>query len=196
MTPPGVTSISAPPGGSVPGRTGMVAGPAHSWTRVLAAVTTYSPMAHTPDRGQSAPHRPPTALAGVSEGRQPWLGSGLSTANSAWPGSASQAIRPTRGRPSQPSTATGTRQPNVAPTPAAAPSPRPPSSGLASGPLTATANAVRADADRSTGLDSKEACDSWRASEPEAQRRAHMASFVVEEREGFYRGRELTIVQP
>jgi heme-degrading monooxygenase HmoA len=43
--------------------------------------------------------------------------------------------------------------------------------------------------------DSKEACDSWRASEPEAQRRAAMAPYVVEEREGFYRGRELTVPQ-
>ncbi|MFF0133780.1 hypothetical protein ACFYTG_50485 [Streptomyces mirabilis] len=44
--------------------------------------------------------------------------------------------------------------------------------------------------------DSKEACDSWRASEPEAQRRAAMAPYVAEEREYFYRGRELTIPQP
>ncbi|GAB2766181.1 hypothetical protein [Streptomyces bullii] len=41
--------------------------------------------------------------------------------------------------------------------------------------------------------DSEEACDSWRASEPEAQRRANMAPYVVEEQEGFYRGRELAI---
>jgi hypothetical protein len=41
--------------------------------------------------------------------------------------------------------------------------------------------------------ESKEACDAWRASEPEAQRRAGMAPYVVEEREGFYRGRELAI---
>ncbi|GHB70075.1 hypothetical protein GCM10010377_70990 [Streptomyces viridiviolaceus] len=41
--------------------------------------------------------------------------------------------------------------------------------------------------------DSEEACDSWRASESETQRRAAMASYVVEEREGFYRGRELAI---
>ncbi|RPE40707.1 hypothetical protein EDD90_3769 [Streptomyces sp. Ag109_O5-1] len=41
--------------------------------------------------------------------------------------------------------------------------------------------------------DSSEACDSWRASEPETQRRAAMAPYVVEEREGFYRGRELAI---
>ncbi|WP_369363185.1 hypothetical protein AB5L52_08560 [Streptomyces sp. CG4] len=41
--------------------------------------------------------------------------------------------------------------------------------------------------------DSKEACDSWRASESEAQRRTAMAPYVVEEGEGFYRGRELAI---
>ncbi|MFF3518823.1 hypothetical protein ACWEO4_46610 [Streptomyces sp. NPDC004393] len=41
--------------------------------------------------------------------------------------------------------------------------------------------------------DSQEACDSWRNSEPEARRRRAMAPYVVEEREGFYRGRELTI---
>ncbi|WP_369393055.1 hypothetical protein AB5J72_39935 [Streptomyces sp. CG1] len=43
--------------------------------------------------------------------------------------------------------------------------------------------------------DSQEACDSWRTSGPEAQRRAAMAPYVVEEREGFYRGRELAIAQ-
>ncbi|MEU9440943.1 hypothetical protein AB0D42_08475 [Streptomyces sp. NPDC048304] len=41
--------------------------------------------------------------------------------------------------------------------------------------------------------DSKESCDAWRASEPEEQRRAAMAPYVVEEREGFYRGRELAV---
>jgi heme-degrading monooxygenase HmoA len=41
--------------------------------------------------------------------------------------------------------------------------------------------------------ESKEACDSWRTSEPEAQRRAAMAPYVIEEREGFYHGRELAI---
>lgn len=46
--------------------------------------------------------------------------------------------------PSQPSTATRIRQPSTACAPAAAPSPMPPSSRLASGPLTAIANAVRA----------------------------------------------------
>ncbi|WP_367325508.1 antibiotic biosynthesis monooxygenase [Streptomyces sp. HUAS ZL42] len=40
---------------------------------------------------------------------------------------------------------------------------------------------------------SKEACDAWRSSESEAQRRAAMAPFVVEEQEGFYRGRELAV---
>lgn len=40
---------------------------------------------------------------------------------------------------------------------------------------------------------SREACDAWRASEAEAQRRAAMAPYVVEEREGFYRGRELAL---
>ncbi|WBO61836.1 antibiotic biosynthesis monooxygenase [Streptomyces camelliae] len=41
--------------------------------------------------------------------------------------------------------------------------------------------------------DSKEACDAWRASEAEAQRRAGMAPYVVEERESFCRGGELAI---
>ncbi|MBB5931219.1 antibiotic biosynthesis monooxygenase [Streptomyces echinatus] len=41
--------------------------------------------------------------------------------------------------------------------------------------------------------DSRDACDSWRSSEPEARRRAAMAPYVVEEREGFYRGRELSL---
>jgi heme-degrading monooxygenase HmoA len=40
---------------------------------------------------------------------------------------------------------------------------------------------------------SEETCDAWRASEPETQRRAAMAPYVVEEREGFYRGRELAV---
>ncbi len=39
--------------------------------------------------------------------------------------------------------------------------------------------------------DSKEACDSWRASDTEKRRREAMAPYVVDEREGFYRGREL-----
>ncbi|MET9079305.1 hypothetical protein [Streptomyces sp. NPDC004232] len=41
--------------------------------------------------------------------------------------------------------------------------------------------------------ESQETCDAWRTSEPETQRRAAMAPYVVEEREGFYRGRELAI---
>ena len=41
--------------------------------------------------------------------------------------------------------------------------------------------------------DSEEACDSWRTSESEAQRRTNMAAYVVEERKGFYRGRELSV---
>ena len=41
--------------------------------------------------------------------------------------------------------------------------------------------------------DSEEACDSWRASDAEARRREAMAPFVVEEREAFYRGRELIV---
>ncbi|MEV0690341.1 MULTISPECIES: hypothetical protein [unclassified Streptomyces] len=43
--------------------------------------------------------------------------------------------------------------------------------------------------------DSRETCDAWRSSEAEAQRRAAMAPYVAEEREGFYRGRELGIPQ-
>ncbi|GAA2367614.1 hypothetical protein [Nonomuraea africana] len=41
--------------------------------------------------------------------------------------------------------------------------------------------------------DTKEACDSWRTSEAETHRREAMAPYVVEEREGFYRGRELAV---
>ncbi|PZG22089.1 hypothetical protein [Nonomuraea aridisoli] len=41
--------------------------------------------------------------------------------------------------------------------------------------------------------DSKEDCDAWRTSEGEAHRREVMAPYVVEEREGFYRGRELAV---
>jgi heme-degrading monooxygenase HmoA len=40
---------------------------------------------------------------------------------------------------------------------------------------------------------SRESCDAWRASDAEARRREAMASYVVEEREAFYRGRELAI---
>ncbi|MFF9909322.1 antibiotic biosynthesis monooxygenase [Streptomyces sp. NPDC013457] len=39
--------------------------------------------------------------------------------------------------------------------------------------------------------DSKEACDAWRSSDAERQRRETMAPFVVEENEAFYRGGEL-----
>ncbi|MFJ9582415.1 hypothetical protein [Streptomyces acidicola] len=52
------------------------------------------------------------------------------------------------------------------------------------------------DGEEITGVsfwESKEACDTWRASEPETQRRAAMAPYVVEEWEGFYQGRELTV---
>ncbi|WP_028810555.1 putative quinol monooxygenase [Streptomyces flavidovirens] len=41
--------------------------------------------------------------------------------------------------------------------------------------------------------DSKQACDSWRASDAEQERREAMAPYVVEEREGYFRGRELVI---
>ncbi|MET9515170.1 antibiotic biosynthesis monooxygenase [Streptomyces sp. NPDC002994] len=41
--------------------------------------------------------------------------------------------------------------------------------------------------------DSRQACDSWRASDAEKRRRDAMAPYVVEEREGFYRGGELSL---
>jgi heme-degrading monooxygenase HmoA len=41
--------------------------------------------------------------------------------------------------------------------------------------------------------DTEEASDTWRATDAEGRRREAMAPFVVEEREAFYRGRELTI---
>jgi heme-degrading monooxygenase HmoA len=41
--------------------------------------------------------------------------------------------------------------------------------------------------------DSKESCDAWRASETEAGRRGAMSPYVIEERETFYRGRELAV---
>lgn len=41
--------------------------------------------------------------------------------------------------------------------------------------------------------DTKESCDSWRSSESEIRRREAMAPYVVEEREGFYRGGELAV---
>ena len=41
--------------------------------------------------------------------------------------------------------------------------------------------------------DTRESCDAYRASGAEARRRTAMAPYVVEERESFYRGRELAI---
>jgi heme-degrading monooxygenase HmoA len=41
--------------------------------------------------------------------------------------------------------------------------------------------------------DTRQACDSWRGSEAETRRREAMSPYVVEEREGFYLGRELGI---
>ena len=41
--------------------------------------------------------------------------------------------------------------------------------------------------------DSKESCQEWRASVAEARRREAMAPYVVDEREAFYRGRELVV---
>ncbi|MEU8436965.1 antibiotic biosynthesis monooxygenase [Streptomyces sp. 3211.6] len=41
--------------------------------------------------------------------------------------------------------------------------------------------------------DSRQACDAWRSSDAEKRRREVMAPYVVEEREGFYRGGELTL---
>ncbi|MCP3818760.1 hypothetical protein NLX86_11735 [Streptomyces sp. A3M-1-3] len=41
--------------------------------------------------------------------------------------------------------------------------------------------------------ESREACDAWRTSEAETRRRAAMAPYIAEEREGFYLGRELTL---
>ncbi|SFY34596.1 hypothetical protein OH786_18425 [Streptomyces atratus] len=38
-----------------------------------------------------------------------------------------------------------------------------------------------------------EACDSWRASAPETQRREAMTPYIVEEQECFYHGRELGV---
>ena len=41
--------------------------------------------------------------------------------------------------------------------------------------------------------DSKESCDRWRASEAEARRGQAMASYVQDESEAFYKGRELRV---
>ena len=40
---------------------------------------------------------------------------------------------------------------------------------------------------------SKESCEAWRASEPEARRREAMAPHILDEQEAFYRGRELIV---
>jgi heme-degrading monooxygenase HmoA len=40
---------------------------------------------------------------------------------------------------------------------------------------------------------SRQSCEAWRASGAEARRREAMASYVVGEREAFYRGRELVV---
>ncbi|MET9375193.1 antibiotic biosynthesis monooxygenase [Streptomyces sp. NPDC003035] len=40
---------------------------------------------------------------------------------------------------------------------------------------------------------SREACDAWRSSDAERERREAMAPYVVQESEGFYRGGELTL---
>jgi heme-degrading monooxygenase HmoA len=44
--------------------------------------------------------------------------------------------------------------------------------------------------------DSKESCDSWRASAEEGRRRAAMAPYVTDESEAFFRGRPLTLPEP
>jgi heme-degrading monooxygenase HmoA len=41
--------------------------------------------------------------------------------------------------------------------------------------------------------ESKESCEAWRRSQDEARRRGSMAPYVLEEREAFYRGRELRV---
>ena len=40
---------------------------------------------------------------------------------------------------------------------------------------------------------SKESCEAWRASEAAARRRTAMAPYIAEEKEAFYRGRELAV---
>ena len=40
---------------------------------------------------------------------------------------------------------------------------------------------------------SRQACDAWRASDAEARRRQAMATYVSDEQEAFYRGRELAV---
>ncbi|MFC9294825.1 antibiotic biosynthesis monooxygenase [Streptomyces sp. NPDC057011] len=41
--------------------------------------------------------------------------------------------------------------------------------------------------------DSRQACDAWRSSDAEKRRREVMGPYVVDERESFHRGRELTL---
>jgi heme-degrading monooxygenase HmoA len=41
--------------------------------------------------------------------------------------------------------------------------------------------------------DSKESCDTWRASAEEGHRRAAMEPYVIDEREAFFRGRPLAL---
>jgi heme-degrading monooxygenase HmoA len=40
---------------------------------------------------------------------------------------------------------------------------------------------------------SQQSCEAWRAFEAEARRRAAMAPYILDEQEGFYRGRELVV---
>ena len=40
---------------------------------------------------------------------------------------------------------------------------------------------------------SRQSYEAWRASEAEARRRAAMAPYILDEQEGFYRGRELAV---
>ncbi|MGW7050646.1 antibiotic biosynthesis monooxygenase [Streptomyces sp. NPDC054887] len=52
------------------------------------------------------------------------------------------------------------------------------------------------DGEEVTGVsfwESRQACDAWRTSDAEQQRRDAMNPYVVEENEGYYRGGELTI---
>jgi len=41
--------------------------------------------------------------------------------------------------------------------------------------------------------ESKDSCEAWRGSAGEARRREAMAPYIIEEREAFYRGRELAL---
>jgi heme-degrading monooxygenase HmoA len=40
---------------------------------------------------------------------------------------------------------------------------------------------------------SRQSCDEWRASDPEARRRSAMAPYVLDEHEAFYQGGELLV---